>query len=123
MPSYKLMMETFYCSQRELQNAFTAYKAVEEERNGGFAPPGSLAASKGRITIRESERFTMRDVAEARLSEFTRVGGEPVAVRVAEAHPVTGPIDPATDERRMVWLVGAKCPDPSAGNPFSNRNR
>ena len=109
MANYTFVTETFDCTKRDLPDMFEAYKLDLRFRNGGDAPAGTLAATTG-LTINAVNTFTIRSVAEEAISVRAFPGGEALAVRLAQADPETGSaINHATGERRMVWLVGAKC--------------
>jgi hypothetical protein len=111
MPRYTFVTETFDCSKTDLPKKLEAHKLDLKFKNGGDAPAGTLAATNG-LSINGVNTFAIRSAAEQAIAVRAFPGGEALAVRLAEPHPDTGSaIDHQTGERRMVWLVGAKCLD------------
>lgn len=111
MKHYKAIFQTFpNCTEDELRTTFSKFQFNTILNNESAARGSSLASAKG-IDINPVHTFADRRIAEGVIQQRAERGGCAIAVKLAERDPETGSvIDPATGERRMVWLVGANCP-------------
>lgn len=115
--SYKTVFAIFPpSSEDDLRSSFVSHQFTEKMKrmsgsgSGGRRSGPGIDAAKG-LDINPVHIFADRQVAEAAIQAKAERGGKAIAVRIVQRDPETQMlIDPATGQRRTVWLVGATCP-------------